>query len=37
MLCSVIVSGVRIEAAMQGRAEFFAPLIDMRPLIGLPP
>jgi len=31
------VSGVRIAAAMHGKAEFFAPLIETRPLMALPP
>ena len=37
MLWSVIVSAVRMAAAMHGSAEFFAPLIETRPFKGLPP
>src|SRR5262245_3712106 len=36
-LCRVIVSGVSRAAAMQGSAEFLAPLTRTRPSRGLPP
>ena len=37
MLCSVTVSDVSRAAAIQGSAEFFAPLIETRPRKGFPP